>query len=914
MLAMALALAVLAWGRWRDSARRRAEAYAPAIRSAVELLQVAALGRRADAWEPLLMDLRGSVLGRGHSGAERGATRSDPAAAAVRILDDASRLQPEKPETYYYLAKGLLLLGDQAAAARELERAARADPGFVPALVLRASLLKRLKDNPAAAALEREVEARVHGGWAETWLLARRLLREGRWKEAIDASSRLITSDLQDGEPYVGAAMEARLLRAAARLEDEDVGQALQDLAVVRHLWPTALEPALLEAKAFRLLGREDIAERLLAGLHAAAVFKDDVALGIIAVYAVSSTRDEAKALEWAEKLSPGFLKEWNRAESLAALGRDEEAVQAGRAALECEPDHPDARGTLALTLYERLGRYDEALAVLDAGIERHPASALLHYHRGCLHFRWGKLEEAAASFREAVRLDPRGARPRADLGLTLVRSGECPPGLAALAEATALDPGLSYGHNNLGLALSWMGRLDEARAALDQAARLDPGWSWPHWNRAAVRERQGRWAEAIADYQNACERIPKSQGACAGLARLLAREGRHEEALEVCASGLEMFPAAAGLHRELTAILLGGSLTVGPTQVERLHRALVRSPGIPGEVNRTALALLACDSMPAAADSLLPPSPGYAALDMVLGTGKVPPIEKARRLLMLFSQGAGASDPATHVLYLEGRCSQLSGRLSEAAKRFSALVVADPTASEPVLRLAECLRALGDPERAAAHLQDALEGHADSDSRLLVLWAGIQFAELGRPAAELLLDLPLLAGELGPDLRWLVERLAREEPISIDCGGSGCGSRDGTVWAGDRFFAGGETGISLALQIGGTEDDLLYQTERWFPAGGVPRGGYRVPLPPGEYRVILHFAETWFMARGFRSFAVLLEGEEVLSGHEPLAAGFAAAHLVPLAVAVEDGILDLEFLPRTGDPQVSGIEIRRDD
>ena len=64
--------------------------------------------------------------------------------------------------------------------------------------------------------------------------------------------------------------------------------------------------------------------------------------------------------------------------------------------------------------------------------------------------------------------------------------------------------------------------------------------------------------------------------------------------------------------------------------------------------------------------------------------------------------------------------------------------------------------------------------------------------------------------------------------------------------------------------------------------------------------------------ARGLCRFDVLIEGETVLPGYEPFAVGFARADDHAFCVVVEDGSLDVEFLPRVGQPKVSGIEVER--
>jgi len=88
---------------------------------------------------------------------------------------------------------------------------------------------------------------------------------------------------------------------------------------------------------------------------------------------------------------------------------------------------------------------------------------------------------------------------------------------------------------------------------------------------------------------------------------------------------------------------------------------------------------------------------------------------------------------------------------------------------------------------------------------------------------------------------------------------------------------------------------------------------GYRIPVPPGRYRVRLHFAETYFQNRGARVFGVAIEGRSVLEKYEPLAAGKATADVQEADARVEDTFLDIEFIPQVENPMVCAIEVIRE-
>jgi hypothetical protein len=104
-----------------------------------------------------------------------------------------------------------------------------------------------------------------------------------------------------------------------------------------------------------------------------------------------------------------------------------------------------------------------------------------------------------------------------------------------------------------------------------------------------------------------------------------------------------------------------------------------------------------------------------------------------------------------------------------------------------------------------------------------------------------------------------------------------------------------------------------LYCTERYFDGSGT----YEVPVPPGRYQVVLHFAEMFFEKAEQREFDILLEGEllermdvaataleQFGDPHAPVK--FTAADEVP----VTDGAVTIELRHFLQYPKISALEI----
>jgi hypothetical protein len=157
----------------------------------------------------------------------------------------------------------------------------------------------------------------------------------------------------------------------------------------------------------------------------------------------------------------------------------------------------------------------------------------------------------------------------------------------------------------------------------------------------------------------------------------------------------------------------------------------------------------------------------------------------------------------------------------------------------------------------------------------------------------------------------WLLERLAQRRPLRILAGGNDWLAPDGAEWSRDRFFLGGYPLYHTGVQ--GHVEGALYQTERWWNDGGPIVPGYRIPLPPGAYRVTLHFLEGWHRTQGQRVFEVLLEGATLdgLEEYDPVRdAGYAVPHPHSAEVDVLDGTLDIEFGRRRNLPKINAIDI----
>lgn len=164
------------------------------------------------------------------------------------------------------------------------------------------------------------------------------------------------------------------------------------------------------------------------------------------------------------------------------------------------------------------------------------------------------------------------------------------------------------------------------------------------------------------------------------------------------------------------------------------------------------------------------------------------------------------------------------------------------------------------------------------------------------------LAGVPLASGEEG--VRISVGSL---EPKYVDSSGH--------VWAGDRFFTGGNALIRKDQRVSRTLDPALYQKAR------LGDFRYDIPLAPGVYELHLHFAEVLYnetpdsSGLGWRKFHVFLNGRWLLRDFDisvdAPGVNTADERVFKDVSPDQDGYLHLRFASLTSNRALlSGIEI----
>jgi len=256
--------------------------------------------------------------------------------------------------------------------------------------------------------------------------IAKALLALKRYDEAYDAYRRLIAENPSEEGFHIG------LVRARFRQ-----GRKAQALTLARQSLKAFPDSVALHENAGIILeemGRLSDAEPEYRRAVELGPQEPRPRLALASVYDKQGRLEEA-AREFAGvvEMSPHSRQGRQAGRRLAALGesfardgRPEAARQAYAAALRSDEGGPDVYLNMGLVCY-RLGRRDEALAVLRQGAGRFPTSADLQYRIGRLLAEKGAAAEAEAAYLAVLALAPGRQDVRIQLARLMESTGRAP-------------------------------------------------------------------------------------------------------------------------------------------------------------------------------------------------------------------------------------------------------------------------------------------------------------------------------------------------------------------------------------------------------------------------------------------------------------------------------------------------------
>jgi len=453
------------------------------------------------------------------------------ALAAVQALE---RKQPENPMTYNLKGAALILRKNPAGARANFERALALQPAYMPAVNNLARL--DLRENDAAAARSRYqafldkdpnneqaligLAAVLRASGADLGEIEKSLRQAVAGNPAsVSAHSALINFYMRSRNFHaaVGAAQaaqaalpgEPRMVRAVGltQLALGEKRQALASFVRLAEMQPGSPEPLLLLAKAHMAAKQPDDAIKALRGALALRPDLDVAQREIAAIYVATGRHEdalrEAKAVQ--ARRPKDVLGHVLEGELYVAQGKLGLAEQTYRGALK-KFDRP-ALAVRTHSILEAAGKPDDADALAQEWIGRHPKDATLTAHLAERDMAARRYESAEARYRIALQRMPDNplvlnnlawvmnelGRPEAleyaerahelapddpaimdTLGAILAQAGQVERGLELLGRAAAGAPEAHQIRLNFAKALLRTDRKSAARRELEQLAKLD--------------------------------------------------------------------------------------------------------------------------------------------------------------------------------------------------------------------------------------------------------------------------------------------------------------------------------------------------------------------------------------------------------------------------------------------------------
>jgi tetratricopeptide (TPR) repeat protein len=478
-----------------------------------DTLQAAALLNEAALLDPASPRAH-EQLGHLHAGQRRWAE-------ARAAFDEAVQRDPESPRLRTALAVAAHRMGDADAARLHLTAAVDRAPDYAPAAYAHFALYREVDDLAGAAeswarrflelAGEADPRAGEVAGWLRTLEASRATSAPRRPPPREDPAARTLAqaeTHAREGRREVALAMCLMAAEQARKAGDE----AGRERALRR-----SLEWAPNQVRAQVAWGRW--------------LLEKNRAPEALAVFRLATSLDPAMAEAHA-----------GRGEAAARTKEWDDASISLRRALELDPDHGDARWTLARMLDEALNRPADAVKEyreftrrlaadprsvraaerlraleaetaarpppepppslrtppadaeapplpatgrrvdLRAEARPKPQEALQALTRGQQHMERGDGERAQYEFRRALELNADSATAWFNLAQTLHQRGDPDLAVDAFREGLAREPANAPMRYNAALSLHALGRTAEARAQLDHLVRTQPEYAAPRY------------------------------------------------------------------------------------------------------------------------------------------------------------------------------------------------------------------------------------------------------------------------------------------------------------------------------------------------------------------------------------------------------------------------------------------------
>ena len=458
--------------------------------------------------------------------------------------------------------------------------------------------------------------------------------------------------------------------------------------------------------------------------------------------------------------------------------GRENEAIESLRQILEADPDNIQARGALA-EAYFSVGRLDDARSEAEAFLKASPANIQAHSLLGAVCLRQSDYESAVAHLTKAANPPTASAQTHYLLGLALKGTNRPAQAISAFQKALTMEP------ENISCRLSFAqtllieGSFEKAQREISQVLSQEPENEYARqlWIQADTLLRAFEHIDSLLASEGVPEEV--ADNVKTGLKAFRAGDLRRTQAL--CEASLKSYPdsplplnilglvylkrneleqalsyfrQASNVDPEFAASYANMAnvyMAIGSYEqaAQACRKAVELAPGdqiIRLKFIRTLTLMRRYDEAETFLRNLIQGHPDQIAHRLALA-----------RLLISAKNYSGAREELTQILKLESGhavAAQLlaeihakEGDLAEAAKRFDALLRAQPESRHFRTMLALCRLALDSPKEAGEMFpiqsKDEKRSRWDDLVHALILQRQRQYDESEKILAALSSDAP---------------------------------------------------------------------------------------------------------------------------------------------------------------------------
>lgn len=232
-----------------------------------------------------------------------------------------------------------------------------------------------------------------------------------------------------------------------------------------------------------------------------------------------------------------------NRGVTYDRLHRYEEALADYNCCVRLDPDDAISYQNRGTTYYT-LRRYEEALADLNKSIQLDKNTAEFYYNRALIYEELQRNGDALVDYNRAIQLAPDFARAYSKRGKLQGKQRNFEKALIDHNQAIQLDPENEVFLTARGITLTQMGHYEEALEDYDHAIRIAPNFASAYSNRSITYYNLHNEDKALSDSDKAIRLDSKDAGSYSNRGLIYLKLEQYNKALDDFNSAIELRPS----------------------------------------------------------------------------------------------------------------------------------------------------------------------------------------------------------------------------------------------------------------------------------------------------------------------------------------------------------------------------------